>query len=342
MGLLGNILGMPVFTLLVMPMGVVALVLMPFGLAVFPLTVMDAALKLLLAIAKWTAGLGLASERIVPPGATPTLILMTGLFVLVLARGRWRYGAVPFAVMAGLMLWTGRPPDVQISAASQHIAARYADGELRINASRAGFETDLWLQAEGMAPEAFAGHRMNPEQRNCDDTGCVFLAYARHPALAEGPGPSIAAQPLKIAMPKTVDALMLDCTLADVIVTDFQVPDSCGATLVFDAAVRNEAGAISLWLNEEAFGDRSSGGGPGLRAGSSAAVQSIQRTAAAPGASRQSQQPEHSDPNGSENTVSDMVSLQNPKTGRRTVVSHWRTAKTRPPRPWHRLARAPE
>ncbi|CAN0605830.1 unnamed protein product, partial [Ectocarpus sp. 12 AP-2014] len=154
MGLLGNLLGMPVFTLVIMPMGVLALVLMPFGLAALPLKVMEAGLELLLAIASWaidlgTDGLGLGDGHLVPPGDLPTVLLIMGLFLVVLARRWFRLAGVPALLLATGLIWGERRPDVQISASGDRIAARGADGLLYFASRRAGFETDIWLQAEG-------------------------------------------------------------------------------------------------------------------------------------------------------------------------------------------------
>jgi predicted membrane metal-binding protein len=56
-GLIANLSAMPVFTFWVMPAGVVALGLSPFGLDGPALAVMDAGLRVVLAIAHWTEGL---------------------------------------------------------------------------------------------------------------------------------------------------------------------------------------------------------------------------------------------------------------------------------------------
>ncbi|MEP4030488.1 ComEC/Rec2 family competence protein [Roseibium polysiphoniae] len=303
MGLLGNLLGMPVFTLVIMPMGVLALVLMPFGLAALPLKVMEAGLELLLAIAGWaidlgTDGLGLGDGHLVPPGDLPTVLLIIGLFLVVLARRWFRLAGVPALLLATGLIWGERPPDVQISASGDRIAARGADGLLYVASRRAGFETDIWLQAEGQAQAVFHKQKMTSDQYRCDNLGCVYRAYPPGPESAprteeEPETKSNSArqdhvtptgQPLRIAMPKTPQAFAIDCDLADLVITDLDVPEDCAAELVIAGPERRDAGALSLWL--ETVNDKRS-------------------------------------------------SKERSSSPAQTVVTRWIAAKSRPPRPWH-------
>ena len=57
-GLPANLLAMPVISLIVMPAGLAALILMPIGLDWLPLTLMGVGLNLVIVIAKWAASLG--------------------------------------------------------------------------------------------------------------------------------------------------------------------------------------------------------------------------------------------------------------------------------------------
>jgi competence protein ComEC len=258
-GLIGNMLGMPVFSLIVMPMGVLALILMPFGLAVLPLQVMAFGLDLLLRIADWTAGLGAHSGAVPVPDAITTLLATATLFGLLLLPGKLKgLSAIPFvaAVITGTL---SRPPDVQIADKGRLIAARDDSGTLLIHAGRAGFATDNWLQVEGLPEKAFQAHRMAEGQFACDGTGCLYRAYPYRTQTiyqtlfglfdsGEQGTEAIGSPPLLLALPKTADALDLDCRFADVIVTTLTVPDDCRAGLVIDRRNRHALGAISIWL----------------------------------------------------------------------------------------------
>jgi len=258
-GLIGNMLGMPVFSLIVMPMGVLALILMPLGLASLPLQIMAFGIDLLLAIADWTAGFGSHGGAVPVPGALTTFLATATLFVLVLVPGKLKLvSALPFSV-AVIAAALSRPPDIQIADKGQLIATRDEGGVMRFHAGRAGFVTENWLQVEGLPGTAFEGHRMAAGQFACDGTGCLYRAYPdRAPASylplfglsgASEQDPNIGrTDPLLLALPKTADALDLDCRRADVIVTSLTVSDDCSAGLVIDRRSRQELGALSIWL----------------------------------------------------------------------------------------------
>lgn len=262
LGLIGNMLGMPVFSLVIMPMGVLALVLMPLGLAAAPLHAMTTGLDVLLKIAAWTADLAPGSGVVATPGALVTLALVVGLFVLLLLPGRYRVlSALPFGVaVLGLLLF--RPPDIQIAGKGRLIATRDNAGILRIDAKRSGFAAEIWLQAEGVPQDAFTGHKMQGGQRRCDREGCVYRAFVPRSAGAlsswfgrlssKAQEPSVhAARPILVAASRKPGALIQDCRRADIIVTDLEVPTGCAAGLIFGAKARDRLGAISIWLTSE-------------------------------------------------------------------------------------------
>ncbi|MEE4013550.1 ComEC/Rec2 family competence protein [Roseibium sp. FZY0029] len=248
-GVVGNLLGMPVFSLLVMPMGVMAFVLMPFGLAALPLAVMSIGVSLLLKVASFTAALdagGGASGRLDGMAAS---LLLSALFAGLLLPGRRRLLA-GFPLLAGLMIViTDQPPDIQIAASGSRIAARDETGALRYEARGRSFATDLWLQSEGVPDEAILSRKMKSPQKMCDDDGCVVRAY--------GPGESeealqLALPYLAIAQPKTFEAFQMDCRYADLIVTDLVAPENCSSVLVLDQETRSARGAVSIWLSASA------------------------------------------------------------------------------------------
>ncbi len=246
LGLLGNMLGMPVFSLVVMPAGVISLVLLPLGLAAYPLAVMEAGLEALLAIAAMTSDVSGGAGQVVPPGSIATLLLLAGLFVMVLGQGARRLLlAGPFIlVSAGLMIFQ-RPPDIQFSDRGTAVAVRSDDGVLRFSSVRSGFATDLWLQAEGEADAVFATRRMREQDHACDNDGCIYRAHAPREIAGEEP-----PKPILIAVPKTPRALTQDCLRADIIVSDLVAPDNCRAALVVSGSERKKRGALSIWLED--------------------------------------------------------------------------------------------
>lgn len=245
-GVVGNLLGMPLFSLLVMPMGVLALVLMPLGLAAYPLKIMALGLEGILVVADWTASLDAGDGTIPALPASSALLATAGLFLLVLLTGRRRTFGLALLGIAGGLLLLARPPDVLIPEKGNLVAARDASGNLQVHSRRAGFAVENWLRLEGISPKAFQRHRMSDLQRACDDHGCVVKAYAPYRKARPGTG---SAGPVLIAMPVHPAALENDCRRADVIVTELQVPADCKADLIFDGTQRDALGTLALWLD---------------------------------------------------------------------------------------------
>ncbi|WP_420414922.1 ComEC/Rec2 family competence protein [Roseibium sp.] len=241
-GIVGNMLGMPVFSLVVMPMGVLALVLMPLGLSAVPLKVMSAGLGMLIDVATFTENLAPDVGQIGTLGAAPAGLLMAALFICLLAPGRIRSFSM-FPLGAAITLMTlSRAPDIQIAAAGPQLAARDRQGDLRLSHVRKSFAAEIWLEGEGEGLGAIKSRKMSSAQRRCDPDGCVVLAYALQGKRYSG------QTPLKIGVSKTVQALFEDCQKADIIVTDKIVPGTCQSSVILDRVMREKRGAVSIWL----------------------------------------------------------------------------------------------
>jgi len=254
-GLVGNMLGMPVFSLLVMPMGVLALVLMPFGLAALPLSAMSLGVSLLLKIAAFTAGLEAGGGMFGRLEGTAAVLLLAALFAGLLLPGKRRLiAALPLT--AGLLLAaTSKSPDIQIAASGSRLAARDEAGVLRFAGRQGSFAAELWLQAEGVPANATLSRKMKSPQRKCDSDGCVIRAFRK----PDDEDLQVAMQSIAIAQTKRIEALQTDCRKADLVVTDLIVPRACGAALVLDGRTRLARGAVSIWLagpGEEQFDPR--------------------------------------------------------------------------------------
>lgn len=134
-GLVGNVLALPVISILVMPFAVLSLILMPLQLDWLPLQVMGFGILLVRYIASFVASFSPDGN----PGVMPvmTLILWTvALVISVTFTTRLRLLALPF-VMAGLVVFMRSPmPDILISEDAKFVAVRLRDGSFAVNRSR--------------------------------------------------------------------------------------------------------------------------------------------------------------------------------------------------------------
>jgi competence protein ComEC len=232
-GLIANLAAMPVFTFWVMPAGAVALVLAPIGLDGPALMVMDAGLRVVLAIAHWTAGLEGAGVSVIAADGSVIAIYGAGFALATLGLGLVRLSGM-IAALAALGLWQLQsPPTVMISDAGV-VLARF-EGEAALQATslrRSRFDTGVFLQRAGEG-----GARPERAALQCDALGCT----------------GVTQDGLKLAITSQPEALAEDCRRADIVVFDGRASSwrrrRCSALLLDDTA-RESSGGTELWVRE--------------------------------------------------------------------------------------------
>ncbi|MBR9825412.1 MAG: ComEC family competence protein [Alphaproteobacteria bacterium] len=171
-GLAANILAMPVFTFMVMPMGVLALIFMPFGLEALALAIMSAGLDFIFWSAAWVTSWPGSLTPIPSAPGWVLAIFISGYLLVLLGRKAVRlYG---LAIVLGSMgLWACLPgPDVFISETGRMIVAQRSSGasatHTRWSASpgrRGAFAERVFLERYGQGEFS---------QPHCDPSGCGF------------------------------------------------------------------------------------------------------------------------------------------------------------------------
>lgn len=134
-GLVGNVLALPVISILVMPFAVLSLLLMPLHLDWLPLQIMGFGVLLVRHIASFVASFSPDGN----PGVMPanTLVLWTvALVIAVVFTTRMRWLALPFVII-GLAVFIRTPlPDVLVSEDAKFVAVRLPDGNFAVNRGR--------------------------------------------------------------------------------------------------------------------------------------------------------------------------------------------------------------
>lgn len=229
--LIGNVLAMPLVSLMIMPFGLLALVAMPFGLEELPLAIMGFGIDRLLAIADLVAGLGGALVAVPPMSGAALGMMSLGLLWLCLWRRPWRIAGVA-PVIAGLALvpLMANRPEILISADGGAVAVRGQDGVLRVSGSRAdSFLLDQWLEAEGARAAPADALRQGVR---CDEWACHLS------------GPSGE----RVAHIRDSAAFVEDCRRAAIVITPLAAPAGCAAPLVLDGTRLARFGAHALTL----------------------------------------------------------------------------------------------
>jgi ComEC/Rec2-related protein len=108
-GLLGNMLALPVISIVVMPAGLIAMLLMPLGLDTVPLIVMGYGLDVMMAVARLVSSFGgQVSTGLIP--TTAFACIAVGGVVLSLLRTRLAFGGL-LLVVVGLCIIVAAPRD---------------------------------------------------------------------------------------------------------------------------------------------------------------------------------------------------------------------------------------
>lgn len=210
-GLLGNGLAIPIVSLWVMPMALLATLLMPLGLETWPLWLMGQGLDVTIAISDWVAGLPGAGRVVPQPPAGLAIAATFGLAGFCLLRGPLRWAGLCIALMLIGFGWRAEPRDILINRTASNVAIQNADSLLVPMAARKDrFSVEKWLLANGEAATPAEAARRSGW--SCADHRCTaHVGDATLLVLAEG-GP----------MPP-------DCAGAQIVIADFPLRGACRA-----------------------------------------------------------------------------------------------------------------
>ncbi|HTS39399.1 MAG TPA: ComEC/Rec2 family competence protein [Xanthobacteraceae bacterium] len=227
-GVVANLLAMPIVSVVVMPAGLLALVLIPFGLDGPLWRLMGEGIEWMITVALWVAHLPGAVGRIAAFDTGPLLVVTAGLVVLCLLKTPLRRCGAVLLIAGSVWAALTPQPDVLVSADAQAVAVRGSDGRLAVaQLGRDNFAVQEWLKADGDArlpndPSLLQG-------MTCDNAGCIGrLGKGGLIALARGPA-----------------AFEEDCRRAVVVVSPRTAPPGCAA-IVIDRSVWRTNGAVAL------------------------------------------------------------------------------------------------
>lgn len=152
LSLLANLLALPVVSVIVMPMAVLAVLAMPLGLEALPLWAMGEGLRLVMAISDWVASLPGAKFNVAAPNLLATLLLTAGALWLCFWRGVLRLIGLALLTIGVLLSPISSHPDILVEESAANVAMRDASGRLVLANPRKGrFAAEKWLIADGDA-----------------------------------------------------------------------------------------------------------------------------------------------------------------------------------------------
>ncbi|MEL7542496.1 MAG: ComEC/Rec2 family competence protein [Pseudomonadota bacterium] len=231
LSLIANLLAMPVFTVVVMPMALVTLLTLPFGLEGYALAVMAWGIEQVVAVAAMVSASPSSVRATSAMAPTAFTAMVFGGLWICLWRRAWRFAGLLPVALGFALGGVQAAPDVLIGREGALVAVRGDDGALDVSPGRGGaFEIERWMEADGTLEIPAAKQR--GRSFTCDDTGCTTHVRG-----------------LNLAMPRTPASVAEDCRRADIIVMTFDQALPCpSAQLVLDRGAMLRGGVHSLFI----------------------------------------------------------------------------------------------
>ena len=211
LGVIGNVLVLPLVSLVIMPFGVLSVLAMPLGAEGPFVSVTGWGIDRMVDGARLVAGWsdGLTGNPLLTHWAL--LIGLAALACFAFFSTRWRLLGPLLAVPLVLLFGFDQRPDVLIADTTQAVAMRSASGMALVTGKSDSFAVAVWSEhyQEAIA-DAFPGMR-------CDSLGCL----AQTPAFS-------------IAVVKNAAAFAEDCGRHELVITRLRAPRSCTGSQVID------------------------------------------------------------------------------------------------------------
>ena len=171
--LIGNMLAMPVFTFLVMPAALAALLLLPLGLETYPLWVMGKGIDLILIISNWVASL--KNSLLYLPSVPNSIIALFGIGFAAICVARpvlkWS-GAVAILICVGIGYFQSTP-DMRVSDTGKIAFWDDAHDALLVERVRTDrYGRDQFIQRAGRNDVKFG--KYTDGAALCDKQACRF------------------------------------------------------------------------------------------------------------------------------------------------------------------------
>jgi competence protein ComEC len=229
LGVLGNVLVLPVVSIIIMPFAVLSVLAMPFGAEAPFVSIMGWGIDRMVdgaaLVAQWSTGL-------TGNPLLTSLALMIGLGALAwfaFVGSWWRLLGPALAVPLILLVGLDQRPDLLIADTTQAVALRTDAGMGLISGRGGSFATEVWGE-----------HYQEPiaetiEGLGCDSLGCIARTDRFSVAVIRNPA-----------------AFAEDCGLHELVISRVRAPASCTGSQIIDADALAAGGVHWLRWNETA------------------------------------------------------------------------------------------
>ena len=230
LGLIANLMSVPLMGTLVMPAAVLAAVLAPLGLEMVGLWAMDLGLRWILGVAHFVADQDGALRHVVTPGPEILALISLGGIFVVQWRGSIRWAGVAPVILAFVLWLVAERPAVLIADSGSLIGVMTETGRVVSKESGEAFAAESWLENDG-APVAQS------------------VAYGRDGLLEQDRAVSVTVAGSRVLNLRGATALAAieGCGGADIVITN-QEMQGLAECEVYDIVRLRQTGALAGWI----------------------------------------------------------------------------------------------
>lgn len=229
LGVIGNVLVLPVVSLIIMPFAVLSVLAMPFSLEAPFVAVMGWGIDRMVdgatLVAHWSNGL--TGNPLLTSAAL--VIGLVALAWFAFFNTRWRFAGPALALPLILIFGLDQRPDLLVADSTQAIAMRSPEGMGLITGKTGSFAVDVWGEHYQQIIAAKA------PGTQCDSLGCIAQTES-----------------YSVAIVKNAAAFAEDCGLHDLLIARMRAPSTCKNNQIIDADDLTAGGVQWLLWNETA------------------------------------------------------------------------------------------
>lgn len=178
-GFIANLFVVPIFGLLVMPIGIISLLLSALGLEKYPFDFLSYIIEYIYIFANFVAEYSHLNEHIAKLNWQILLVLLLGFLWLIIWQNRWRYFGVLALLILPLLPLYAPMPLIYIGEVSSgklsNMLLKGTDGHYHLQSGTRGkFAAKIWLDYVGEIYDKKAKNlKPNATYMQCDEVACI-------------------------------------------------------------------------------------------------------------------------------------------------------------------------
>ena len=230
LGLIANLMSVPLMGALVMPAAVLAAVLAPLRLERVGLWAMDLGLRWILGVAHFVADQDGALRHVVTPGPKVLALIALGGIFVVQWRGSIRWAGVALVILAFALWHVAERPAVLLAVSGSLIGVMIETGRVVSKESGEAFAVESWLENNGAPVDQ-------------------WVAYGRDGLLEQGRVVSVIVAGTRVLNLRGATALAAieGCGGADIVISNQEMRALAGCE-VYDIVRLRQTGALAGWI----------------------------------------------------------------------------------------------